>query len=1306
MWAKRLKQLGSEDVRTRLSALEELYTSLQSPGEKESQIPDDYIQGVTAELSKACTDNNSKVMEKAFQCMPAIINQLGEAVRHWQKPFLQAAIDALGHTKSTVRDAACEAMIGMAASCCIEDVASKIQKLHQHKNWRSREQLCVLYERMLFEIELPYHRLAAEGRAVLSQSDMIHVPTSLSQALSLLEDAQAPVREAAVRCLSALVAVKGQRILQEIERRKIRNGQLDRIVSMSKTMVAELGISANAETRQGHTGSQGNAPSSGLSGRNDYEGTSCDSARSNDETSEAHSVGKAPSKTTDYVQHAYDSEQIDTGMYGCTLLIEQHHSPLWTPGVIGFAGIAGQIAPLQLKGPEHLRNQVEEVLRNLGPTRSTDWKARCDAISKFRGIIAAGKGNSSEVLTVAKPLREALAEQVSDLRSQIVKVGCCAVAELSAAMRGDFEGFAGPIVSNLLKLVINSVSVMACSGHEAILTIIHNAPSGYHRLVPLICKHIRNSRSAKLRSCCGEYLLNITRGWSRSVLEKHWELLAGSIRSLIEDADEDARKLGRLLFWSYSTMFQHESKAYIFDHLDSTAQRLIQQNEDEARQYATEALRRSVTEIPAGSVLTDEVTVHTSVRRQQPREINGDKLQANGTFQKKRVPVAVAEVQDENVYHDDVGSLSFHNVVQQARDASEGPSIATKASNGFHENKKSPEDQRMELKERAFEEVGQMCSLLESGEFQAKHRAATSLSRIAQFCRSSVSSKSSAEIEAYRDALSVQGCRIMNSLAYVLRSSNTESSANLDLLVALDTLLKCPFVVRSFSVQSKEGRNWMEVLRELISPILQWSTEDDERLASTAADVLKQCFLAVGVEDFVPAILDFLRSDNGIENATLELLRVIISTPPGQLYFCSESAETNQNHMLSLMNGCAMMAQELHQGGVPGLRNLMENLHRVNRDCFTSAIFKLPSEPQSRLLMFLETYANHIYHSIQPHRRARPGGSSEPPQNPGVARQVGETSDSARRAPPAADSVRMTPRTEPDGNATSAGVTPQSNVPSFSAEELIHSQGQLEDTLNELFSSQANLLKSLHLVGHVVVSRDINRQKLWKSNKEYIVKAILSTMAPSIAAADSNPTATISAGLAIIRRISRFHAEDISEANMANMVVTELLHTVALYHSNKEIVYSLQKTLNELAGALDPVYLCLAPFKRSLMMFKRNTGQERGDAPEEVVPVSVALKALREILATQVAERQRLSREDVLQFVLDPADQFMSAVRNIFLSTVADLRKNLVLAMVEVCLICEDELEPALQQNLSDPQRKLLAIYVQRAKRTRSMAKG
>ena len=1086
-------------------------------------------------------------------------------------------------------------------------------------------------------------------------------------------------------------------------------------MSMSSTMVEELGIEVPQRTRDAKkltelsNGGETNSLPSDVyhdSRSNEFE-NSVTRARSVD----THEAASRAHQTV-----IYSDERIENLSDNYDVMIEQHRGPLWTPGVIGFSGIVGKVEPVKIRSSEQLRSLLDEVLRNLGPTRSTDWKARCDAIQMFRGIIAAGKGDCEEIMAAAKPLREALAEQVCDLRSQIVKIGCCAVAELSAAMTSRFEIFANSLVSNLLKLVINSVSIMASSGHEAILSIIHNAALGFHRMVPLICKHVQDSRSSKLRSCCGEYLLNMTRGWSKSILEKHKELLAKTIKSLVVDADEDARKIGRLTFWSYYTLFEEDASYYVYHQIDLATQKLIEQNEDEARRNAHQALRRPITQIPSsGTFLTTATTQGTQQRpiRQRPpvshppdnhsAKIDSSSVNSTSGVRTNGTNTTVSEETDENTDEWGNDAFSFNNVVRQAQKKSAGYSSNDPNTTAVPEksNVRSPEDYRKEVSQRTADEIDGICYDLDSGVCETERAAVIKMSKIAQILQSQVMSKSTTEIEAYRNALISRGPVIFRSLCGIIPEWKGE--AEVDALVALDSLLKCDFAVKSFRDAAMQNHNWLQQLQDLLFALLKQATVKDESVASTAADVLRESFTAIGAKEYLPVLIDLLGDENDVQSAALELLRVILSTPQGQLFFCGESvADRAQciSHMIHLMeNCCALMIKSFHARAITaGIRNLFESLYRVNKEFFTEACFGLSNELQHRIFHFLETYSNQIYHNIHPSNKVAEGVKSSSLPVSGTS-----ASSTTYRPPPAVNCVQRTPETKPREATQHTGVTPNANIPSFSSEELITSQQQLSEVLSRLTSSRGNLLKDLHLVGHVVVSKDISRQQLWKVNRSNIIKAILTSLTPTSVSHDSNPMGAISAGLAILRRISRFHAEDVTDPALANMVVTELLHTASFYHDNKEIIFSLQKTIDEFIGCLDPLYLALPAIKRALMGFKRNTGENRGDAPEEVIPTTVALKALRELLATHVLEGNRLTKEDVLQLVLDPGDQFMSAVRNVFLSTVADLRKNLVLTMVEICLICGDDIESSLHHHLSDPQRKLLAIYVQRAKRTRNM---
>jgi hypothetical protein len=240
---------------------------------------------------------------------------------------------------------------------------------------------------------------------------------------------------------------------------------------------------------------------------------------------------------------------------GAEQLTELHLTPGWKPGLIGFT-MGGGLPPAKPKAfrsEDELRRAVHHATEVLAKVEN-DWSVRAKAMETVRELLAAGAASHPAWATAVLALAEPLKAQVVDLRSSIVRHACVLIAELSASMREAFEPIAVKVFPSLAKITITTIAVIARSGHDAALSVLHNTRKGFYRLLPKMIA-ASQSRSPVLRARAAEFLTVACRGWSRATLEKHHEELADAVATLLADADADARQIARLTFWSLVDMF-------------------------------------------------------------------------------------------------------------------------------------------------------------------------------------------------------------------------------------------------------------------------------------------------------------------------------------------------------------------------------------------------------------------------------------------------------------------------------------------------------------------------------------------------------------------------------------------------------------------------------------------------------------------------------------------------------------------------------------------------------------------------------
>ncbi len=157
-----------------------------------------------------------------------------------------------------------------------------------------------------------------------------------------------------------------------------------------------------------------------------------------------------------------------------------------------------------------------------------------------------------------------------------MKEACATLGLLSMALRDAFEPFMEFFITVLLKLVINSITVIADSGDSCIKTLLQNCK--VDRVVPLI---IKNSSTHKLlRARCIEYVLLMLSEQATSSLDKYTDIMEETIRSRLSDALPEVRATAKRCYFVFSqrwsdraTRLMHSLDASVQKHLNDERQK-------------------------------------------------------------------------------------------------------------------------------------------------------------------------------------------------------------------------------------------------------------------------------------------------------------------------------------------------------------------------------------------------------------------------------------------------------------------------------------------------------------------------------------------------------------------------------------------------------------------------------------------------------------------------------------------------------------------------------------------------------------
>lgn len=205
-------------------------------------------------------------------------------------------------------------------------------------------------------------------------------------------------------------------------------------------------------------------------------------------------------------------------------------------------------------------------------TVSADWDKRVDAIKRFRSLLNCGIADSDDFFPTLRTLEIPFQNNISDLRSQVVRETCITLAFLSCRLQQKFSRMAEMLFPSLVKLIPNSAKIMSTSATVAIRFIIQSTHNS--RLIPIIRYQLSNSKSKEIHRALCEFVERIVHTWPANTLERHLNDLKEVIRLGICDSDEQARIYARKAFNGFADLFRDQAEQ-LYNSLDLQRQRML-----------------------------------------------------------------------------------------------------------------------------------------------------------------------------------------------------------------------------------------------------------------------------------------------------------------------------------------------------------------------------------------------------------------------------------------------------------------------------------------------------------------------------------------------------------------------------------------------------------------------------------------------------------------------------------------------------------------------------------------------------------
>jgi CLIP-associating protein 1/2 len=205
-----------------------------------------------------------------------------------------------------------------------------------------------------------------------------------------------------------------------------------------------------------------------------------------------------------------------------------------------------QIDPIKIDNEADLRKAFESIEESLADTQ---WNERLVALGKLQGLVHGDGLHFESFQGYLRHCQELVANQLTDLRSTLIKEACRTVAVLALKMGTGFSAFVDALFTPMMKLSAVKTSVISSAGDRAIRIVIATTRTSENsRLFAVVADHCA-CKSPHLRYNAYEYACIIGAVWDPGFLEKNVQSFRNLIRVGVADADPSARRAARNLFW-------------------------------------------------------------------------------------------------------------------------------------------------------------------------------------------------------------------------------------------------------------------------------------------------------------------------------------------------------------------------------------------------------------------------------------------------------------------------------------------------------------------------------------------------------------------------------------------------------------------------------------------------------------------------------------------------------------------------------------------------------------------------------------
>ncbi|CAM1312763.1 CLASP1 (predicted) [Pycnogonum litorale] len=519
-----IPNIGVLDTKKKIQIGQDILDRFKSTGDElECEEVAVFIDGMISWINLS----NFKVVMNGLEILHHVVLKMREDFKPYLSSVIPSTVDRLSDSKESVRELAQMLLLDLMEYVTTpQHVYDRLMPAFNHKNWKVREETMSCLQKTLTRF----------GAHSLSLSKIVPL------LVKLLGDSQAVVRDTAVMTIVEVYKHVGEKVRHDLSKKSnIPAAKLSMLLAKFDEVKISGGLLPTAVNDFACKG-------------DDHDGRSVATSLGKSMVKRASSA--PPTRRSVFVPPKAPMSN-NTAAAGS---IDEET----------FIRAFEDVPRIQFFSARELESEINKIKDML--SNCTDWEKRADAMKRVRSLIIAGASDYDELPNHLRSLEHDFQSAICDLRSQVVREACIAIAYLCVQLHSKVYHFCETLLPYLIQLIPNSAKVMSSSGTVTIRFIVEHTHSS--KLIPIITSNV-SSKSKEIRKAMCETLDQLLHTWSKHQLERHIALLQDAIKRGISDADQDARVSARKAFWGFAGHFKDQADN-LLTSLDVSKQKILQ----------------------------------------------------------------------------------------------------------------------------------------------------------------------------------------------------------------------------------------------------------------------------------------------------------------------------------------------------------------------------------------------------------------------------------------------------------------------------------------------------------------------------------------------------------------------------------------------------------------------------------------------------------------------------------------------------------------------------------------------------------